>query len=143
MIPDFFELQALRAECKLRSGQDLASRLQREKAFRLWEEAKIELIHAIKPADKLQEGEREINGAMYKTLIICLDMLGEFKELRSYLQAWEREHPEDTRPSFQRDFIENKHGMTIDELATRRRQTLTTSKPYRREYDRKGRLNRP
>ena len=78
MVPEFYELHALRAQCKLRSGQDFAARLQREKAFKLWSEAAIELKQVLKAPDKLQLGEREISAEMYRILIICLDLIADF-----------------------------------------------------------------
>lgn len=54
---------------------------------------------------------------MYRTLIIGLDLVGNYKELRSYFYAWQREHPDDNNVAYQRTYLERKHGMSIDELA--------------------------
>jgi hypothetical protein len=104
------------------------SRLQREKAFRLLSEAADEIQKALKPPDKLQPRDREISADMYLTLIICLDLLGDYKSVRAYLQTWQQEHPDDVRVAYQRDFIEKKRGVTIEELAALRPQVQTTSR---------------
>lgn len=127
MIPDFWELYALRAECKLRSGQDFASRLQREKAFRLWTEAVTELTQTLKRPEKLKAVEQSISAQMYKTLIISLDVMGDYKALRTHFQEWIREHPTDPNIIHQRDFIEYKHGMTLEELAVMKPDIQTSS----------------
>jgi tetratricopeptide (TPR) repeat protein len=129
MIPNFYELHALRGECKLRSGQDHSSRLQREKAFRLWSEAAQELCQVLKTPDNLLHGEREISADIYRTLVVCLDLVGDYKNLRTYLQLWEEEHPEDPKAVYQREFIEKKYGKTLDELVAHPREVQTTSHP--------------
>ncbi len=129
LIPDFYEMKALRAECKVRSGTDLNRRLQKEKAFKLWDECAAELKVSFKDPDKLAQGEREISAAMYKTLIICLDCLGNHKDLKEWHTRWQKEHPDDPFVSRQREYIETKRGLTLDELALQKRQFQTTSRP--------------
>jgi tetratricopeptide (TPR) repeat protein len=129
MIPGFYELHAFRAQCKLRSGQDFARRLQREKAFKLWSEAAAELKVALKAPDKLQSGEREISAEMYRVMIICLDLMGDFKGLYAAFQNWRNEHPDDSNVEKQREFIEGKRGRSLAELASIRQEPITTSHP--------------
>lgn len=127
MIPEFYELHALRAESKIRSGQDFAARLQREKAHKLWTEATSELADILKTPDKLQAGERTISSQMYRTLIIGLDFLGDYKLLLNQFHAWQREHPDDSNVSYQQTYLERKHGMSIDELGARKPEMQVSS----------------
>lgn len=129
ILPDFYELHALRAECKVRSGQDLLSRLQREKAYKLWSEAVQELRTELKPPEKLQDGEREISSWMYRTLAICLDCLADFKALKQCLIQWQVEHPDDPQVERQKEIIAARRGKTVDELALQRPDLQTTSRP--------------
>jgi len=117
MIPSFRELQALRSECKLRSGQDFAARLQREKAVKLWSEAAEELVRIIKPRGKLLQTELTTNAQMYNILIVCLDLLGDYKSLYAHFQTWSKEYPEDSKVKYQLEFIEKKHGMSLEDLS--------------------------
>jgi tetratricopeptide (TPR) repeat protein len=126
-IPNFYELHALRAECKLRSGHDFAARLQREKAVKLWAETADELVKIIKPPDKLRQGERTSSAYMYNVLIICLDLLGDYRALHTHFQAWSREHPDDPKVKYQLEFIEQKHGRTLDELSWQKPRMQTSS----------------
>ena len=129
ILPDLYELHALRAECKVRSGQDLFSRLQREKAFKLWNEAVGELKVALKSPESLRDGERDISAWMYRTLVICLDCLSDFRMLKQSFLDWEREHPEDKNIERQREFILRKRGKAVEELAALPPDVQTTSRP--------------
>jgi len=127
MIPSFYELHALRAECKLRSGQDFAARLQTEKAVKLWSETVEELVKLISVPDRIQQVEKTPHAQMYNILIICLDLLGNYKALHTHFQNWKREHPEDPRIKSQREHIERRQGKTLDELSWQKPNMQTSS----------------
>ena len=129
LIPEHYEIVALRAECKVRLGMDFQRRLQREKAFKLWEECSSELKSSFKDPEKCAQGEREISASMYKTLSICLDCLGDLRGVREWMIRWEKEHPEDPAAGRQREYIEGKRGRTLEELAAQKREFQTTSRP--------------
>ncbi len=113
LIPDLYELVFLKAESKMRSGLDFAARIQREKAQKLWCEAADELKKALKSPDALRGRERETSAAMYQTLIISLDLLGDLRELRHYHSCWKAEHPDDPNVQRQYDFISKKRGIEL------------------------------
>jgi tetratricopeptide (TPR) repeat protein len=126
LLPDCQELHALRGECKVRSGQDLAARLQREKAFKLWNEAAQELAQALKsPPNK---SEPENSAAMYKTLFICLDNLGDFRSLKHYFDAWKIAHPDDENIERQLANVERRRGKKLDQLAASKPELQTSSR---------------
>jgi tetratricopeptide (TPR) repeat protein len=61
MIPGFYELEAIRADARMRSALDLSARLQREKAFKIWSETISDITKILKAPDKLHQGERTTN----------------------------------------------------------------------------------
>lgn len=128
LLPDCHELHALRGECKVRSGQDLAARLQREKAFKLWNEAAQELSQALKSPNALKEGDRESSAAMYRTLFICLDNLGDFKSLKYYFEAWKAAHPDDENVERQLEIVVRRRGKNLDQLAASKPDLQTSSR---------------
>lgn len=128
VMPELYELHALRAECKVRSGQDFAARLQREKASKLWLEAAREIIQIKKSPDKLESNERLINAQMYKTLIICLDLVGDFRGLYDHFQEWEAEHADDPSVRYQRIYLEKKYGRSLEEISLLRPRLETSSR---------------
>jgi tetratricopeptide (TPR) repeat protein len=128
MIPHFYELHALRAESKLRSGHDLSSRLQREKAHRLWNEAIKDILSAKKSPDALLQGERQFNCQLYNTLIVCLDLVGDYKNLYAHFLLWHAEHPDDHNVGYQNEFIEKKYGMSLEKLSWQRPRIETSSR---------------
>jgi len=110
-VPDCYELANLRTYSLLRAGWDLAARLQREKAEKLWITAVGELKERLRAPETLRTGERQMSAQMYQTLIICLDLLGQTTELRYYFRQWQAEHPDDRNVEIQRNKICRKRGV--------------------------------
>lgn len=129
LIPDFYEMLAMRAEAKVRSAFDHKRRLQDEKATKLWAECVSELENKIKDPDKLGPGERQMNRLMFKSLIISLECIGEFRKLKEWFHRWEKEHPDDTNVERHRDAIQSRRKMTIEELALQKPLIQKTSRP--------------
>jgi hypothetical protein len=76
----------------------------------MWREAVEDVNNCIKPPEALQAGERPLNAAMLATIVICLDMLGEFRERDRWLKQWETEHPDDPQVARQKEFLVRKRG---------------------------------
>jgi hypothetical protein len=100
----------LRGIAKRQAGFDFHRSLHREKAESMWREAVEDIRNGIKPPKYLQPGERAINAAVLATIVICLDMPGEFRERDRWLRQWETEHPDDAEVSRQKDFLVRKRG---------------------------------
>jgi tetratricopeptide (TPR) repeat protein len=109
-LPDAYEVLQFKTYAKRQAGFDFHRGLHREKAERMWRDAVEDIKNAIKPPESLQPGERTINAAMLATIVICLDMLGEFGERDRWLNQWETEHPDDPRVARQKDFLVRKRG---------------------------------
>jgi hypothetical protein len=112
-LPGSYELIQLKNLARFLSGRDFAARLQREKAERLWREAAEDLKGSLKSPDLLQPGEREISAQMYRTLTICLDLLGDLPELNEWFARWKAEHPDDPEVQRQEQFIARKRGIAF------------------------------
>jgi tetratricopeptide (TPR) repeat protein len=129
IVPGFYDLHALRAEAKLRSGIDFAARLQKEKASKLWRDAASELMDVLKAHDQASEAERETNASMYRTLTSLLDRLGEYRALKHYMSLWEKEHFHNDEAKRQREVIEARRGLAIEDLAERKVDVPRSSRP--------------
>jgi hypothetical protein len=66
---------------------------------------------------------------MYKSLIICLDSLGDYKDLKFYFNLWKTSHPLDLNVARQHDLIVKKHGKTLDQLAAMKRDIAKSYRP--------------
>ena len=129
VIPDFYEMLAMRAEAKVRSGFDHKRRVQNEKAEKLWAECVSEVENKIKDPDKLGPGERELNRLMFKSMVISLEWLGEFRKLKEWFNRREKEHPDDVNVGKHRDAIQARQKMTIEQLALRKPAIQKSSRP--------------
>ena len=129
MIPEFYEMLTMRAEARVRSGLDHQRRLQKEKAYRLWSDCVIDLEHKIKDPDKLGPGERQLNRILFKSMVISLECMGEFRKLRDWFLRWEKEHPDDENVLKHKQAIEDRRKMSIEQLAQLRPTMQTTSRP--------------
>jgi hypothetical protein len=103
-------MKHFKTDALLKLGLDFTARLQREKAERLWRQAIEEVKLALKSPDAVDPGERAISAQMYRTLIICLDLLGDIKALNQFFRQWKAEHPDDPNVAKQADFIGRKRG---------------------------------
>jgi tetratricopeptide (TPR) repeat protein len=110
VLPDFYEMKHFKTDALLKLGLDFTARLQREKAERLWRQAVEELKLALKSPDAVKPGELAISAQMYRTLIICLDLLGDLRALNQCFKQWQLEHPDDPNVAKQAAFISRKRG---------------------------------
>lgn len=117
VLPNLYEMKHFKTDALLKLGLDFSARLQREKAERLWRQAVEELKLALKSPDAVEPGERAISAQMYRTLIICLDLLGEMKALNQFFNQWKTEHPDDPNVAKQADFIGRKRGAAFAAFA--------------------------
>lgn len=92
VLPTFYEMKHFKTDALLKLGLDFTARL-REKAERLWRQAVDELKLALKSPDAIEPGERAISALRYRTLIICLDLLGDMKALNQFFQPMEGRTP--------------------------------------------------
>jgi tetratricopeptide (TPR) repeat protein len=117
LLPDSYEMKHFKTDALLKLGLDFTARLQREKAERLWRQAVDELKAALKSPESAAPQERAISAQMYKTLIICLDLLGDLKTLNQFFKQWKTEHPDDPNVAKQADFIGRKRGAAFGAFA--------------------------
>ena len=108
-IPDFLELLERKVYAERQAGFDFYSGLHREKAQRMWRDAVEHAKQGLKSPEALGQGERQINASLLCSLVICLDMLGEFRERDLWLRQWAAEHPDDPQVQRQCDFLTNKY----------------------------------
>jgi hypothetical protein len=101
----------------LKLGLDFSARIQREKAERLWRQAVEEIKLALKSPDSVEFCERDISAQMYRTLVICLDLLGDIRALNQFFNQWKAEHPDDPNVAKQADFIGRKRGAVFAAFA--------------------------
>jgi hypothetical protein len=47
---------------------------------------------------------------MYETIVVCLDMLNEFRDRNYWLDRWEKEHPDDPHVAIEKEYIKQKRG---------------------------------
>jgi hypothetical protein len=105
-LPDSFRLRHLWVEAKYRVAQDHFQRLQSEKAERIWREIVEEIETVIKPGRSLRGDEAEINSALLKRLVICLEHLNEIDELNKRFLQWSSEHTGDAAiPQLREQFM--------------------------------------
>ncbi|MDQ6700089.1 MAG: hypothetical protein M3Z36_07870, partial [Acidobacteriota bacterium] len=108
--PDFYEMKERKVYAQRQAGFDLHRGLHREKAEKMWSEAVEEVKRAIKAPEELESGARQQSACMLSTIVICLDMLGRFRERDLWLDRWEKEHPDDPEVGRQKQFLRNKRG---------------------------------
>jgi tetratricopeptide (TPR) repeat protein len=111
--PDFYEMTERKVYAQRQAGFDFHRGLHREKAERLWADAVEEVRRTIKAPEDLESGARPHNASMFCTAVICLDMLGRFRERDQWLERWEKEHPDDDQVAWQKEFLRNKRGASL------------------------------
>jgi hypothetical protein len=109
-IPGSYEMLELKVYAKRQAGFDFYRGIHREKAERMWREAVDDVKQGIKPSKGLQPGERQTNASLLRSIVICLDMLGELHECKRWLQQWAAEHPDDPQVPRKLDFLVQKRG---------------------------------
>lgn len=109
-LPSSYKLLQLRLEAKYRVAHDHISRLQTEKAERLWREIVEEIEKILKPKRNLKAEEFEINAALFKRLVVCLEHLGEMQELNKRFAQWSNEHKDDPSIARQREIFSRRRG---------------------------------
>lgn len=110
ILPDAYEIVERKAFALRQAGFDLYRGLHHEKATNMWTTAVDVISKSLKPPDILPAGERALNGSMYYTIVVCLDMLERFKERNHWLHRWEREHPDDPQVLMQKEYLMRKRG---------------------------------
>lgn len=103
-------MRELKAYALRQAGFDFHRGIHREKAEKSWTEAVEEVKRNIRSPEELGSGDRQLNASMFSTAVICLDMLGLFRERDVWLERWEKEHPDDPRVVRQKEFLRNKRG---------------------------------
>jgi tetratricopeptide (TPR) repeat protein/TolA-binding protein len=106
--PKFYEIVERKVYAQRQAGFDFNRGLHREKAEKMWSDAVDEVKRSIRSPEELESGARQLNASMFSTIVICLDMLGRFRERDSWLERWEKEHPDDPQVSAQRNFLDKK-----------------------------------
>lgn len=110
IIPDAYEIVERKVYTLRQAGFDLHRGLHYEKAVKLWTEAVEEVKRRIKPPETLPAGARHLNASMYYSIVVCLDMLNQFRDRNYWLERWEREHPDDPQVAIQKEYILRKRG---------------------------------
>jgi tetratricopeptide (TPR) repeat protein len=113
-VPDCFELMERKVYAKRQAGFDFHRGFHREKAEKMWREAVDEAKAYIKSPEALQLRERQINSSIYCSAVICLDMLGDYRDRDRWFREWAAEHPDDPQVERQRAFLVQKHGTWAD-----------------------------
>jgi tetratricopeptide (TPR) repeat protein len=110
ILPDDYEIIERKVHILRQAGFDMYRRLQLEKAEKLWSEAVEEVKRRIKSPETLPQGARKLNASMYESIVVCLDMLSQFRDRNYWLHRWEKEHPDDPRVAFEKEYIKQKRG---------------------------------
>jgi tetratricopeptide (TPR) repeat protein len=113
-VPDFYEVMERKIFAKKQAGFDFRSGFHREKAEKMWREAADDAKAYIKAPEALQSRERQLSSSIYCSAVICLDMLGDFRERDRWFRQWAAEHPDDPQVERQRAFLVQKHGTWSD-----------------------------
>ena len=113
MVPDAYEIIERKVYALRQAGFDLHRGLHSEKAAKMWIEAVEEIARSMKSPETLASGSRQLNASMYYTMVICLDMLNEFRERNRWLDRWEREHPDDSMVAVEKEYLEKKRGSLL------------------------------
>ncbi len=109
-LPDNYAMVELRADAKRQAGFDFLKGLHYEKAEKSWREAIQDIENSMKAPEALNPGERDINSSLYRTAVICSDMLREPKQRDQWIRRWEAEHPDDPKVVKQKDYLREKWG---------------------------------
>ena len=76
----------------------------------MWTDAVEEVKNRIKSPEALPVGERQLNASMFYTIVVCLDMLGRFRDRNYWLDRWEKEHPDDPQVAIEKAYLRRKRG---------------------------------
>jgi tetratricopeptide (TPR) repeat protein len=109
-LPGSYKLLQFRLEAKYRVASDHVARLQNEKAERIWREIVEETEKILRPHRLLKADEAEINAALLKRLVICLEHLGDMRELNRRFAQWALEHKDDPSIPRQREIFSRRRG---------------------------------
>ncbi len=109
-LPGSYKLLQLRLEAKYRVAEDHVARLQSEKAERVWREIVEEIEKILKPRHLLKAEESEINAALLRRLVVCLEHLGDMSELNKRFAQWCGEHKDDPAIGRQREIFVRRRG---------------------------------
>jgi tetratricopeptide (TPR) repeat protein len=110
ILPDAYEIIERKVYALRQAGFDMLRGLHYEKAEKMWTEAVEEVRQRIKSPETLLPGERKLNGSMYYTVVVCLDMLNQLPERNYWLERWEKEHPDDLQVVSQKEYIKHRRG---------------------------------
>ena len=75
-----------------------------------WREAIQDIENSMKAPEALNHGERDINSSLFRTAVICSDMLKEPKLRDRWMRHWEAEHPDDPEVGRQKRYLREKWG---------------------------------
>lgn len=107
---DFYEISERKAFALRQAGFDFYRGLHREKAEKMWADAVDVVRRTIKAPEDLEGGDRQLSASMLSTIVICLDMLSQFKDRDRWLERWEKEPPDDPEVSRQKEILRLKRG---------------------------------
>lgn len=110
LVPDAYEIVERKVYALRQAGFDLHRGLHSEKAAKMWIEAVEEIDKSMKSPETLPAGARTLNASMYYTMVVCLDMLNQFRDRNRWLERWEREHPDDPMVAVEKDYLIKKRG---------------------------------
>ena len=110
IVADPYEFIEKKTYILRQAGFDLYSGMHFEKAQKMWTEAVEEVKRRIKPPEALPAGARALNASMYFTVVVCSDMLNQFRERNHWLDRWEKEHPDDPQVALQKEYLMRKRG---------------------------------
>ncbi|MGB6689751.1 MAG: hypothetical protein WBE76_18090 [Terracidiphilus sp.] len=109
-LPGSYKLLQLRLDAKYRVAEDHQRRIQPEKAERIWKEIIEEIEKILKPRRLLKADESEINAALFRRLVVCLEHLGDMPELNRRFAQWFNEHKDDPSIPRQREIFTRRRG---------------------------------
>ena len=110
LIPQAYKLVQLKADAKYQVANDFVSRLQTEKAERLWREIIEDIETALKPKSASTDKQDEINASLLKRLVICHDHLGQIEEMNTRFAQWKKEHSGDPSLARHRELLSRRRG---------------------------------
>jgi tetratricopeptide (TPR) repeat protein len=110
LLQDPYEFVEKKVYILRQAGFDLYRGTHFEKAQKMWSEAVDEVRRRIKAPDQLPPGARALNASMYYSVVVCLDMLHDFRERNYWLERWEKEHPDDPLVVSQKEYLVRKRG---------------------------------
>jgi tetratricopeptide (TPR) repeat protein len=113
ILPDSYEIVERKVYTLRQAGFDLHRGLHYEKAVKMWTEAVEEVKRRIKHPETLPAGARAFNASMYYSIVVCLDMLNQFRDRNQWLDRWEREHPDDPQVAIQKEYLTRKRGTLL------------------------------